>query len=266
MPILIATRGPSHGQCNICGEIGLLTEDHTPPKGCLKPTQVELRHIVQFLSDDATKAKGRFSQNGVKYRTLCKRCNNTYLGAKYDPAFITFVNSISQLLRSPISLPDRLMVQAQPQAIIRSLIGHMSAQGVDRYLKGELTEPLRDFFLDETLPLPENIGVYYWAYPHRPHIMARDAAYLHIPTGHVFTFWILKFFPIAFLVVWGEPQGLSYPMHSLNAWRASPFNTIADLPIELRSIPPQYWPEAPMDTSVVTYGQEAVFVRHGRTP
>lgn len=261
MTILISTRGPKNGQCNMCGDIGPLTEDHTPPKGCLKPTQVELLHIVSLLSDEPTKTKGRFSQNGVKYRTLCHRCNNNLLGTKYDPAFITFVNNVGSLLRSSLHLPNTIIIQAQPQAILRSLIGHVSAQGVDRYQKGPLTEPLRDYFLDTSKPLPSDIRIFYWAYPHRPHVMARDAAYLDIPSGHSFAIWLLKFFPIAFLVVWGEPKGLHYPIHGFDLWHNCPFDTLVDLPVTLRPIPPQFWPEAPSDQSVLLYGQEAIFAK-----
>lgn len=220
-----------------------------------------MRHIVQLLGEDAPKAKGRFSQNGVKYRTLCHRCNNSLLGTKYDPPFISFVNDVGSILRSSLHLPHTLTVNTQPQAIIRSLLGHVSAQGVSRYLKGPLTEPLRDYFLDESLPLPEGINVYYWAYPHRPHIMARDAGHLQISTGEVFTFWLLKFFPIAFWVVWGEEKAFPPPIHSLARWRSSPFSLQVELPITLRPITPQFWPEAPTEDSVVTYGQEAIFVK-----
>jgi hypothetical protein len=86
----IATRGSKTGICNICGMHGKLTEDHTPPKGSIKIGQVELQHIVNYLSNEKPASKGRLLQNGVKYRTLCSSCNNTYLGAKYDPAVIEF--------------------------------------------------------------------------------------------------------------------------------------------------------------------------------
>ena len=262
MAILIATRGPKQGQCNVCGEHGPLTEDHTPPKGCMRPTQVELVHLSQLLSDDPTKLKGRYSQNGVKYRTLCGRCNNTLLGANYDPAFISFVNAVGGLLKSSLHLPPVISVRGQPQAILRALIGHLSAQGVSRYLKGPLTETVRDYFLDTSMPLPDGLRVFYWAYPHRPHVMFRDAAYLDIPSGHSFLIWVLKFFPISFLVAWGEPMGLAYPIHSFEQWRAVPYSTEADIPVSLRPIPPiLYWPETPTNQSILLYGQEAIYAR-----
>lgn len=260
MSIVIATRGPKIGQCNICGNHGPLTEDHTPPKGCQKPKQVQLHHIVNLLSDEPLRAKGRYSQNGVKYRTLCPRCNNALLGAKYDPPFIDFVNEVGRLLKSSLQLPPALCIRVQPQAILRSLIGHISAQGVDRYLKGPLTETVKEYFLDETKPLPNELRVFYWAYPYKPHVMFRDAAYLDIPSKAVFSIWLLKFFPVAFLVTWDEPQGLDYPIHSFDAWRSATFETVADLPINLRQIPPMHWPEAPSNKSVIVYGQEAIHV------
>lgn len=109
----------------MCGESGPLTEDHTPPKGCYKPTQVEIQSLLRRLSNTAEGKRSRFSQNGVKYRTLCHRCNNTLLGATYDPEFISFVNHVAALFNSQIALPEVLSVPGQPQAILRSLLGHI---------------------------------------------------------------------------------------------------------------------------------------------
>jgi hypothetical protein len=262
MSIIIATRGPKNGQCNICGEIGPLTEDHTPPKGCYKPTQVELQSLLRRLAKVPSKErKSRHSQNGVKFRTLCHRCNNSLLGAEYDPPFIAFVNQIAQILRSTIALPSTLPIPAQPQAILRSLLGHMAAQGVDRYEKGAITETLRDYFLDTALPLPEGIRVFYWAYPHRSHVMVRDAAYLELGHGKPFALWFLKFFPIAFLVAWDEPGRLPFPVQQLHHWGELPYEAEVELPVSLRPLPPELWPEAPTETSVIVYGQEALNVR-----
>lgn len=78
MPLQMVTRGAQSGMCNICGDDGPLTEDHTPPKGCVRPTAMELQHVTHRLH--AGKAIKTKAQDGVKYRTLCARCNNTLLG------------------------------------------------------------------------------------------------------------------------------------------------------------------------------------------
>jgi len=67
----ILTRGPKVGVCNICGTEVRLTEDHTPPKGCVRVTQVEMKGIVELLAAELPGKRRRVSQNGVKYRTLC---------------------------------------------------------------------------------------------------------------------------------------------------------------------------------------------------
>ena len=163
--MLIATRGPKKGKCNICGSEGKLTEDHTPPKGCIKIKQVELHPIIVRLNADQPKRKGRLSQNGVKYRTLCAECNNKFLGHKYDPEFIKFANEVSLFLKSQIHLPSIMRVSVKPQRIMRSLLGHMCAQGVNRYEKGRMTKPISDYFLNPEKQLPEEIKIYYWVFP-----------------------------------------------------------------------------------------------------
>lgn len=258
MPIPVNTFGSKIGTCNVCGEYGPLTDDHTPPKGCYRPRQVEIQHLSYLLSGAKNPPKGRRSQNGVKYKTLCKRCNNTFLGLKYDPSFIDFVNLAGLHLRSPLALPPTITIPGKPQAIIRSLLGHMSAQGINRYLKGPLTEAVRDYFLDDTLPLPPGIKVFYWAYPHRVHVMFRDAAYTYLPSGQFFILWLLKFFPLAFLVAWDEPVGLIYHVHSFEPWRSASINEVVELPLSLSNIPPLFWPEAPTNKSILMYGQEAI--------
>ncbi len=261
MKLTISTRGPKSGQCNICGAVGPLTEDHTPPKGCYKPTQVEIQSLLRRLSNTTEGPKSRFSQNGVKYRTLCKHCNNSLLGAKYDPPFIEFVNGASEVLRSTVFLPSTLNIRGQPQAIMRSLLGHLAAQGVDRYRKGPHTEAFRDYILDDSLPLPPSLRVFYWAYPHRSHVMARDAAYLDISTGAPFGIWFLKFFPIGFMLTWDTTNPLPFPVQSFEPWRHADYSASVELPFQLSPVPPEHWPEAPTDQSILAFGREAIDVR-----
>ena len=66
----VITRGAKVGPCNICGVDGPLTEDHIPPKGASRLTQVLMLSILDLLHVERPKKSGRFSQNGVKYRTL----------------------------------------------------------------------------------------------------------------------------------------------------------------------------------------------------
>jgi hypothetical protein len=256
---LINTKGPKEGQCNICGEIGPLTEDHTPPKGSIQISKVELRHILHHLKLESANEKGRILHDGVKYRTLCARCNNGLLGGKYDPAFNHFVNTVGSYLTSVLHLPPVMTVRSQPQKIIRAVLGHLSAQGVNRYLKGPETEPLKNYFLNENQILPEKIGIYYWAYPFDRQILIRDCAFLDLRVGEPVAIWLMKFFPIAYMVTWNEPPGYNFGNQNLAKYGSDDFDAEVDLHVRLNNVMNEYWPEAPTQTSLVMYGQEAVW-------
>jgi hypothetical protein len=94
----VSTKGPKVGISNICGEEGELTEDHTPPKGSVRITQVKMNHIVEILAVEPPGSKARVSQNGVKYRTLCSRCNTVLLGSNYDLEFNSFVGKVAKIV------------------------------------------------------------------------------------------------------------------------------------------------------------------------
>jgi hypothetical protein len=59
--------------------------------------------------------------------------------------------------------------------VMRSVLGHLRAMGIGRYRKGHMTEPMCDYILDRTLPLPNQIRFYYWLYPFRRRVLVRDA-------------------------------------------------------------------------------------------
>jgi hypothetical protein len=262
MPLTVTTKGPKSGACNVCGDMGPLTEDHTPPKGWVRPTQVELQHVIRALSpNSAPKVKRTVSQNGVKYRTLCGRCNNTLLGHTYDPHLISFANHTATLLQSSLHLPATLSVPARPQAIMRAVLGHIAAQGVNRYSKGPHTEDFREYILDSSLPFPSYLSMYYWAYPHRSQVLVRDASYIDFGEQEPFLAWFMKCFPLAFLITWDASPNFPFPVHTFAPWSHVAFNDEVELPINLHPLPPESWPEAPSGFSAILYGTEAVVAR-----
>lgn len=255
MPLKLVTRGLKHGQCNICGDSGPLTEDHTPPKGCVRPTGMLLQHVSSRLSaEPAYVAKANV---GVKYRTLCARCNNEFLGGRYDPSLIDFVNRVAGLLASPLSLPNKILIPAMPGRIVRAVWGHLAAVGVNRYPKGPDTEALRDFFFDESLPVPSGLHVYYWVYPYRRQVLIRDAAITDFRGPSHATYWLMKFYPLAF-AVWRPEGRCGLNFRDLAALRPSTPTVVVDVEVELGKLPPELWLEAPTDTQAILYGQDSV--------
>jgi|JI10StandDraft_1071094.scaffolds.fasta_scaffold427066_1 hypothetical protein len=211
--VLPATKGPASGRCNICGDVGVLTRDHTPPKGCVKPTPVVLHHAIDALGAEPHKKDGRILQDGVSYRTLCSRCNSGLLGGRYDPVLIDFSAQVVSALESRILLQS-IEVKTKPQLLFRSIFGHLAAQGVDRYLKGPHTADWAAWFLAETLPMPARTDFYCWPYPYKRQSLRRDAVVLNFKTGKPCYYWLMKFYPIAFCI-WHEPDA-AFPVHAAN--------------------------------------------------
>lgn len=254
----IATLGHATGHCNICGVYGKLTADHSPPKGCASPTKIEVSHVVAGLTRQPTAAaSARILQNGLSYKTLCANCNNNILGAKYDPTLIEFSKKARVLLTATPWVPDLLSIPTQPQKLMRAVLGHLCAIGVDRYRKGPKTEVIRDYLLEDRFPFPEGLDLYYWAYPFGRQVLVRDGGLIGL-TEEPFMFWLLKFYPVAFMITWDVAKPIDFGAHNLSHWRHADIETAAELPFRVRPLIHEYFPEAPTQHAAVMYGDNAV--------
>lgn len=256
----VNTWGASEGVCNICGRYGPLTEDHIPPKGCIKIGQIQIHHIANHLSIEPPKGTVRKFQNGLKYKTLCGSCNNSLLGSQYDPEFIKFTNTISKILSSYRALPAQTSIRIKPQRVIRSLLGHIAAQGVGRFDKGRQTDIITSYLLNKNEPLPDFLNIYYWIYPYQNQVLTRDSVLTNLRVGEPVYIWLIKFFPIAFFVTWDEPKGYNFNLFldSLSSYRNLAIDDEADVNVGFNNLPNQFWPEAPTDDTILAYGEEAI--------
>jgi hypothetical protein len=262
---LLATYGKPEGICNICGEFAKLTLDHTPPKGVLRLPHVELHHMMDRLAPELPKRKGRAFQNGVMYRTLCQRCNNE-LGLDCDPALIAFANAVSEALQSG-ALVGKLTCDAA--AVMRAVVGHLSAVGVDRYLKGPNTEPIAAYMANRALPLPDPLQIFWWPFPFQGQVMMRDAVYSHGGSEEPIFFWLLKFYPLAFLVTFDRTEASpKFQLPELSELRHLAQGTLTELSIGLSAIVHPFWPEAPSRDHFIAVGRDAMtaqqFQRRGK--
>lgn len=240
---------------------GPLTDDHVPPKGTLKVSQVDLLHIIDYLSTDRPKGKIKYRhcQNGVSFRSLCATCNSGLLGAKYDPALLHFANSVTVFLKSRIHHPQRPKITIQPGFVARAVIGHLFAVGLERTERTPLLTAAADFILNDTLSLPDDINVHYWVYPYRNQVALRDATLLTDFFGSPpIVFWCLKFFPLGFMVTWANKQTHKIPHPSLRDYMINAGSHSADVPLYLDRIPSERWPEAPGNTEAVMLGDAAI--------
>lgn len=253
-----ATLGPKAGHCNICGSYGKLTEDHIPPKGAIRITQVEMLHLIQVLSAPGSTSRGRLSQDGVKFRTLCSRCNNDLLGIRYDPELIRFVNSVGTILKSSLQLPARVNVPVVVQKVMRAVVGHILAFGLARPANGPFETAMAEYFLDDTRFLPDDMKLYYWVYPHQSQVIVRDALLTRVNFKEPVIFKLLKFFPLAFFATWKEPPGYDFNLENFTKFSARALNDEFLTIIEMRSLPDMHWPEAPSEVTSVLYGADAI--------
>ncbi len=256
MPIK-ETRGPQNGVCNICGTSGPLTIDHTPPKGWAPNVPMQVMEVMEPLRE-SQRHKFRKFNDGVRFRSLCERCNRDLLGSQYDPELIRFVQAVTALSKSSLHIAGLQFVRIKPQRVMRSVIGHLCAQGVERYLKGDITDPLRDYMLDPTKPLPEMLSLHYWLFPHPTVVLTRDAVISNLATRQKSMLWIMKCFPLGFALTDRDYEFDGVPPQlKMDPYRHKGVDDVVEVPIDLRSIPPRPFPEHPGNNSMIGYGPQS---------
>jgi len=256
---VVASFGAAEGRCNICGDFGPLTEDHTPPKGVLLDDnrKMSLRHIVDRVSDTGRTGQARHFQNGVKYRTLCAKCNND-LGSFSDPALIAFADAMNVAAASGVPVAS---VRCDVQAVMRSVVGHMCAIGVDRFDKGDATEPVKRYMQDRLVQLPDTLRLFWWAFPFAEQVHMKDAGMFRLRKGaaELTTYWLLKFYPLAFLLTFNAPGKTPFDQApEMSLYRSVKRETIVDLEVTLNPVLPPQWAEVPMGDWFVISGADSL--------
>jgi|Deesub1362A_J573_1020465.scaffolds.fasta_scaffold00268_45 hypothetical protein len=230
------------GPCNICKQHAELTWDHVPPKGGIELTAMEIENILHLFTKKPGERKTTVFQNGVKFRTICAKCNNEFLGRKYDPVINEFAISVGKYLKSLLTLPNVLYHKTKPNALIRGILGHILAAKVPIY-DSTFDVMAREIVLDETKKIPDNLHVFYWIYPYTQISILRDFA-MPAKRGNFSKpgfFQVLKYFPIAYLVTEDLPEyeGLD----ELTRFRNTSIDEEVEIPIRLDRIEHQQWPE-----------------------
>ncbi|GED60812.1 hypothetical protein ABER61_24240 [Brevibacillus formosus] len=232
-------------RCNICSQIAQLTWDHVPPQGGYKVTEVEQESIIQYLTGGAKKSY-TFSQNGVKYRSICGSCNNGLLGSRFDTVLNEFTTDIMLMVKTSIQLPKGIIrVKTRPGLLAKAVIGHMlSASG--EYGESKFDDRFRKYVLDDSLISPEGLRIFYWIYPYSSIKIIRDVgmpkyrgSWEDFKRG-IGIFSIMKYFPIGFIVSDVEKyEGLE----ELTQYCGSNLSDEAFIRINLHDVREEYWPE-----------------------
>ncbi|MEW6587366.1 MAG: hypothetical protein AB1442_17380 [Nitrospirota bacterium] len=237
----VNTKREKVGPCNICKTHTELTWDHVPPKGGIDLTVVEMEKVSELLVAGHDEIKFSESQNGVKYRTVCRSCNET-IGHRYDPALNEFSLTVGRYLKSGLSFPRVVHHRAKPAAMIRAILGHLIAAKIeiDDCL---FDRNVRDFVLDESKPIPDDTFIFYWLYPYEQSIAMRDFAMPAVRgnfSKDIGFCQVLKYFPIGYLVI-NKPayEGLE----ELTRYRNLSVDEEVEIPIRLDRVEHSHWPE-----------------------
>lgn len=268
----LRTRGPKIGYCVICSVYGELTHDHIPPKGSTKITAVEMRTLTQHISKETTKY--RESLNGVKFRTICQKCNNELLGHEYDP----HLNQISKEVSSEIHAvyeskmlpPPKLSVTVSPQRVARSIIGHVLASIMPTDINvppisAPFPDAMRQYFLDPKQPLPSSLEIYYWVYPSYQQTIIRGAAVGSLNPARFIVGDIIKFYPLAYWLVWERPHDAVVPFDQLLPNKTVGLDEKREIFVTLRDIPSVQWPESPNSKGLLIFRDESTAVSRPRS-
>jgi hypothetical protein len=240
--------------CNICLQVKEMTWDHIPPKGGIELTPMEINEVYKFMTNASPKPE--ISQNGVKYRFICKDCNSK-LGRYYDAALNDFSISVGRFLKSKSNLcfPEIIKIKTRPKAIIKSLLGHIvAAKAVIDEVK--LDSKIRNFIFDDSAKIDDDIKIFYWIYPYDCVVIMRDFAMPAQRNGSFSSsgfFQIIKYFPIAYIITDLESyEGLP----ELTKYKNYGINDEIELPIFLKRIEDYDWPERVENTNIVLASAE----------
>ena len=230
--------------CNICQKRKSMTWDHVPPKGGVDLCKVEMTNLSGLMTSNEAELSLLESQNGLKFRTICKECNDL-LGVNYDSTLNYFALTCSRYLKTNIQLPEVIHHKTKPQRLLKSIIGHLLAAKVEME-NTHFDVAAREYVLDENAILPDDINIFYWVYPYKFTTVLRDFA-MFTPRGTFnkpAIFQALKYFPIAYLCC----TELRYAnLTSLTDYRNCSINDEIEIPINLKRIEQPLWPEEPCD-------------------
>ena len=227
-------------KCNICSQMAELSWDHIPPKFCNNDSAKE--YMVALGVNDKLKNQSLFpltTQNGVKYRSICKCCNNTLLGSDTDPAYKLLVDKIIAEIQSKLVLLEDFEIDAQVNRLARSVVGHMLASKNFYDDSCTVDKQLRQYFLDTSLYPPARMQLFCFLYPYETTMIARDICSLQsdqvdkryaVPFGMISCMYS---FPVAFLLTEECPD---LPFENLFSLCSCDINAISSIKLSMKSL------------------------------
>ncbi|MCY4393944.1 MAG: hypothetical protein OXC10_02280 [Rhodospirillaceae bacterium] len=190
-----------------------------------------------------TPAKIQESQNGMKYKTICRSCNSL-LGSEYDPSIISFTSTVTSYINTPLALPPDPQCSVRVQRLMKGVLGHLLAAEVGCPSYAIASSDVRKYVLDPSEPLPETVNLFFWLHDYRGSAVILDLTKYSLRDRSLHRLDVLKYFPIGFLATASRAyDGLPGLSHYRNAGCDEEISL--PVPLGVRRLP--NWPEAPSD-------------------
>ena len=144
------------------------------------------------------------SQNGIKYRSICGKCNifNILLLAKYDKALEDLVTQLKQVLINDPYCKNKIL-KIRVNALAKSICGHFLAMKDGYDDQCDVDKKLRVFVQDENELPPEKMSLLMRYYPFSTTFFIRDSVVINafyksdIPQGIIN---VMSSFPLSFVL------------------------------------------------------------------
>ena len=240
------------GICNICLQKKRLTWEHIVPQAALFYDDLVLTSIHQHIHGNQLKFRPRISQSGLKLRTVCKDCNSK-MGRELDPALIHFLKTVKNFGESHLVFNPTILIRCKPNAIIRAVLGHLLASKYHLEFS-DFDALARRIIFDYKQPIPNNLNLFYWAYPYKNIAAYRDIIMLSQrgDFGSVTIFQILKCYPVSFLFTDLDNYENLLSLKKFNS--VSP-EKIESIPLKIFKNYTPNWPESVGVDNILTIGQ-----------
>lgn len=220
--------------CNICGEKAKLTWDHVPPKCCNNQYSIKTNSWMSGLPKE--KKYDKKYQNGIKFRSLCDKCNNDLLGVNYDKVLAEFTSQIMQIVKSSIVLPPVFNMSVKINRLCRAVCGHLLA--AKNFYDDEciIDKELREYVLNMDKLPPEDMSLAYWIYPYTTICLMRDVNVQSLKGKYNFpegTISIMNSFPVAYMLSTSKEEKCG--LFDLFKYCNSDIDAVVDIPVECGS-------------------------------
>jgi len=141
--------------CRVCGNAPVSSKEHLPPKRAGNRGKMRIAFIDAAAPTTEAEVRERVTQNGFWVPRLCARCNS-FVGGEYVEAYGQFVDQFGQSGRLEES-SGRIFVVLEgihPSRVLKqAFVMFLAAAPWSPHPKWQ---PLRDYVLDPTSPLPQD--------------------------------------------------------------------------------------------------------------